>query len=251
MAKDPAFLFYPGDWLGGTLGMTFEEKGAYMEVLMLQFNRGHMEGHMVGQVVGQVWDKIRHKFQQDEKGLWYNVRLELEINRRKCFIDSRKNNLTGKNQHGHKEGRMGGHMTKHMENINVNESKDEIKDKGVQGEKEINHHLVELVRKEFPAVASMKKPLTDSEAEKLLQAFDEQTVIGIFQSMENYAKLKTNNISTYLTAKKWIEKDLNNQNGKSRIKPHHLPASEKFGGLSKDYVERTISKGPIPDIGGI
>lgn len=124
-------------------------------------------------------------------------------------------------------------------------------DKGVQGEKEINHHLVELVRKEFPAVASMKKPLTDSEAEKLLQVFDEQTVIGIFQSMENYAKLKTNNISTYLTAKKWIEKDLNNQNGKSRIKPHHLPASEKFGGLSKDYVERTISKGPIPDIGGI
>ena len=27
MAKDPAFLFYPGDWLGGTMGMTLEEKG--------------------------------------------------------------------------------------------------------------------------------------------------------------------------------------------------------------------------------
>lgn len=36
MTKSPAFLFYPGDWLGGTLGMTLEEKGAYMELLILQ-----------------------------------------------------------------------------------------------------------------------------------------------------------------------------------------------------------------------
>jgi uncharacterized protein YdaU (DUF1376 family) len=48
MAKDPAFLFYPNDYIGGTMGMTFEEKGAYIELLMLQFNRGHMDGHMIG-----------------------------------------------------------------------------------------------------------------------------------------------------------------------------------------------------------
>ena len=41
MAKDPAFLFYPNDYMGGTLGMTLEEKGAYMELLILQFNKGH------------------------------------------------------------------------------------------------------------------------------------------------------------------------------------------------------------------
>ena len=115
MAKDPAFLFYPGDWLGGTLGMTLEEKGAYIEVLMLQFNRGHMEGRMVGQVVGQLWDKIKHKFIQDENGLWFNERLELEKNNRKAFTDSRKNNLKGNNQHGKKEGHKVGHMTSHME----------------------------------------------------------------------------------------------------------------------------------------
>jgi hypothetical protein len=48
MSKDPAFLFYPNDYIGGTMGMTFEEKGAYMELLMLQFNRGHMTTHMIG-----------------------------------------------------------------------------------------------------------------------------------------------------------------------------------------------------------
>jgi uncharacterized protein YdaU (DUF1376 family) len=116
MAKDPAFLFYPNDWLGGTLGMTFEEKGAYMELLMLQFNRGHMEGHMVGQVVGQIWDKISHKFIQDENGLWYNERLELEKNRRKAFTNSRRNNLKGINQHTKNKGHINGHMTSHMEN---------------------------------------------------------------------------------------------------------------------------------------
>jgi len=26
MSKDPAFLFYPNDYIGGTMGMTFEEK---------------------------------------------------------------------------------------------------------------------------------------------------------------------------------------------------------------------------------
>lgn len=122
--KDPAFLFYPGDWLGGTLGMTLEEKGAYMEILMLQFNRGHMDGHMVGQVVGQIWDKIKHKFEQDQEGKWFNARLELEVNRRKEFTNSRKNNLKGKNQYTKKEGQVVGHMTTHMEDenriININ-----------------------------------------------------------------------------------------------------------------------------------
>ena len=78
MAKDPAFLFYPNDWIGGTMGMTFEEKGAYMELLMTQFNRGHMTTHMIGQVVGQIWEKIQDKFIKDENGLWYNERLDEE-----------------------------------------------------------------------------------------------------------------------------------------------------------------------------
>jgi uncharacterized protein YdaU (DUF1376 family) len=98
MAKDPAFLFYPNDYLGGTLGMTFEEKGAYMELLMLQFNRGHMTTRMIGQTVGQLWDKLKDKFAVDENGLYYNKRLEAEVNRRRSFVASRKNNNTAINQ---------------------------------------------------------------------------------------------------------------------------------------------------------
>jgi uncharacterized protein YdaU (DUF1376 family) len=121
MSKDPAFLFYPNDYIGGTMGMTFEEKGAYIELLMMQFNRGHMTEHMIGQTVGQLWVKLKDKFVQDSDGLWYNVRLELEQKKRKQFTDSRKNNLEGNNQYSKKEKKEGhkvGHMTAHMENEN-------------------------------------------------------------------------------------------------------------------------------------
>ena len=124
MSKDPAFLFYPNDYIGGTMGMTFEEKGAYMELLMLQFNRGHMTTHMIGLTVGQIWVKIQDKFIQDSEGNWFNERLDLEKERRKTFTESRRNNVLGKNQHTkNKEkqvGHMTTHMTGHMENVNIN-----------------------------------------------------------------------------------------------------------------------------------
>lgn len=116
MGKDPAFLFYPGDWLGGTIGMTLEEKGAYMELLMLQFNRGHMTLDMIGQTVGHLWVKVQDKFVQDSAGLWYNTRLDSEKEKRKNFVSSRRNNKDGKNQHNKEAG----HMTSHMENENRN-----------------------------------------------------------------------------------------------------------------------------------
>lgn len=122
MAKDPAFLFYPNDYIGGTMGMTFEEKGAYIELLMVQFNRGHMTTHMIAQTVGKLWESIKCKFIQDESGLWYNERLEREKLLRKQYTESRRNNKEGKNQH--KKGHKVGHMTSHMENEDINENKD-------------------------------------------------------------------------------------------------------------------------------
>ena len=134
MAKDPAFLFYPNDWLGGTIGMTFEQKGAYMELLMVQFNRGHMTLHMVTHTVGQLWGQIQDKFKLDENGLWYNERLDLEKQKRAKFTES-SDNLLGTNNNQtksrHKEPHMEDHMDVHMENENENRNKD--KKKGGKG----------------------------------------------------------------------------------------------------------------------
>jgi hypothetical protein len=74
--------------------------------------------------VGQIWDKLKDKFTQDEAGLWYNQRLELEINRRQSFVKSRHNNLLGNNQYTKKrkktEGQETDQVTSHMENENNN-----------------------------------------------------------------------------------------------------------------------------------
>lgn len=94
MAKDPAFLFYPGDWLGGTMGMTFEEKGAYIELLMSQFNRGKMTlDHIKRTLSGSfdsVWPTLKDKF-NCEGGFYFNQRLLIEQQKRSKFTESRRN----------------------------------------------------------------------------------------------------------------------------------------------------------------
>ena len=115
--KSPAFLFYPNDYLGGTLGMSLEEKGAIIELLVLQFNRGHMDDKMIKNAVGNVWKRVSHKFVQDSEGLYFSKRLEYEMNRRNDFVSSRKNNLKGKvsKKLRGKNDHMGAHTSPHME----------------------------------------------------------------------------------------------------------------------------------------
>lgn len=104
MAKDPAFLFYPGDWLGGTMTFNRHHKGAYMDLLMAQFNQGRMTLQDVKDVLGvdfdTMWDqKLKAKFKEDETGKFFNERLDLEKSKRTNFTNSRKKNLTHKDEH--------------------------------------------------------------------------------------------------------------------------------------------------------
>jgi len=114
MAKDPAFLFYPGDWLGGTQTFTRAHKGAYMDLLMAQHSAGHMTIQDIQHILGEkdfkeMWThKLKSKFIQDPDGLFFNQKLQDEMVKRKKFTDSRKNNLSDKSSHmdTHKEPRM-------------------------------------------------------------------------------------------------------------------------------------------------
>lgn len=139
MARDPAFLFYPGDWLGGTMTFSRSHKGAYMDLLMAQFNNGHMALHDIETILGsdfeKMWEsKLKNKFQQDSAGNFFNQKLENEMVKRKNYTDSRKNNLLKTSSH--KEP----HMGSHMENENENENrsrKENGKRKGGAGGKTI------------------------------------------------------------------------------------------------------------------
>jgi len=207
MSKDPAFLFYPNDYIGGTMGMTFEEKGAYIELLMMQFNRGHMGGHMVGQAIGQLWDTVKVKFIQDSKGLWYNERLEQEQNKRKSFTDSRKNNLLGKNQHTDK----GGHKTDHMEDENEDVNKSKNKD---ESEKSLHSVLKEIFLDYYSANKQMEYYWTAKDGMNLKQLItklkhytDEAKIPMTFQAMlkKNKDKWINDNLSISIINSKFNE----------------------------------------------
>ncbi len=117
MAKDPAFLFYPGDWNLGTMHLTLLEKGCYMELLILQFAKGKFTEaqakHMLNGSFDLAWANLRDKFNTDGTFYW-NKRLQAEKEKRQKFTESRRNNgsipKTDK-----KEGK---HMDKHMEDEN-------------------------------------------------------------------------------------------------------------------------------------
>lgn len=104
MAKDPAFLFYPNDWLGGTQTFTRVHKGAYMDLLMAQHANGHMPIEDVQHILGEkdfkdLWPKLQKKFKKDNSGHFFNQKLEDEMIKRRKFTESRKNNLSHKEDH--------------------------------------------------------------------------------------------------------------------------------------------------------
>jgi uncharacterized phage protein (TIGR02220 family) len=208
MSKDPAFLFYPNDWIGGTMGMPFEEKGAYMELLILQFNRGHMTSHMIGQQVGQLWVKIQDKFKIDTNGLYYNERLEIEINRRKAYVQSRSNNISGKNQYSKKTAHMNGHMTSHMENENRNEDIDVIIDylnirtgKNFKSQTEKIKKQIKARLKEGFTVENFKKVIDNRcekwlKDEKMNEYLRPETLFGT--KFESYLNVVTGHKTTHV-----------------------------------------------------
>jgi uncharacterized protein YdaU (DUF1376 family) len=110
MAKDPAFLFYPGDYISGTMHLDFECKGAYIDLLMLQFQKDHMTLHMIRHMLGHrfdhIWPQISDKFML-KGGKYWNERLRVEKENRSNYCKSRKNN---RNNYKHKSPHMSGHM---------------------------------------------------------------------------------------------------------------------------------------------
>lgn len=114
MSKDPAFLLYPQDFLVGTMTFSNEQVGKYVRMLCFQHQSGHLTEEDMVDIAGDKDAKIWRKFQQDDKGLFYNVRLEEETVKRRKYSESRRKNLQSKKPH----------MDPHMENVNEDEDID-------------------------------------------------------------------------------------------------------------------------------
>lgn len=89
MSKDPAILFYTGDFLNGCTDLTFEERGQYITLLCLQHQKGHLSDKTIRLTVGSVSVDVLKKFIKDGEGNYYNDRMEEEIAKRQHFLDTR------------------------------------------------------------------------------------------------------------------------------------------------------------------
>jgi hypothetical protein len=117
MSKDPAFLFYSSDFLTGTLLMSMEQKGKFITLLCIQHQKGHLSEKDMLHICGSYDEDVFTKFQKDEHGKFYNIRLEEEVDKRKAYSESRRNNRKKKEDINNTSLS----YVEHMENENENE----------------------------------------------------------------------------------------------------------------------------------
>lgn len=122
MAKDPAFLFYPGDFNTGTQFFTDEQVGKYIRLLMAQHQHGHLSEKHVLHICKTYDNDVMNKFLKDSSGLWFNQRLDNEIVKRKKYSESRSENRKSKKN-------ISNTYVQHMENENENINKDVLLNK--------------------------------------------------------------------------------------------------------------------------
>lgn len=110
MSKDPAFLFYSSDFITGVSDLTMEERGQYITLLCMQHQKGAISEKTIRLLLGSAAsDDVLMKFERDKDGNYFNARLAEEIENRKKFIESRKNN-----------GKLGGRPQKNKPKENQN-----------------------------------------------------------------------------------------------------------------------------------
>jgi hypothetical protein len=199
MAKDPAFLFYPGDWQGGTMIFSRFLKGCYMDILIAQFNNGHLSLEeiktVLGSDFGQAWPTLQKKFKTDTNGLFFNEKLETEMMKRREYSISRSNNRKKKDTNNISSTHEQSYVN-HMEDGDENDN--ELKEKSV---KQLPRGTGELIPLPFNSDAftfawnewndyrrEIRKKLTPATAKKQLKklaGYPEQVAIEmITQSIE-------------------------------------------------------------------
>ncbi len=203
MSKDPAFLFYSSDFLTGTALMSDEQVGKYIKLLCYQHQKGHLTERDMLKICSTHDEDILCKFEKDENGLYYNVRLQQEVEKRKAYSESRRQNRIKKDMNN-----ISNSYDKHMENENENVivNRNSIKNKKNLEKKE------ETIYRSF---AHLK--ITTAEFDKLIaDGWEKEQIDETLDNIQNYAKNK-DYVYLYLTARKWLAKQ-----PKKGLLPKHL-----------------------------
>lgn len=195
--KNPAVLLYTSDFITGTLFMSNEEVGAYIRLLCMQHQKGHLSKQEILQICKSeiVFNSIMIHFKQDSEGLYFNERMDQEKEKRTKYSESRANNRKKKEKTYEKD------MENKNENINIY----------INNNKELNNIFLEFlkIRKKLKAVNSERaiKSLL-----KKLEPYDDETKYkmieqSIIKSWKDIYELK-NNYKTEKPLPEWFGKEI-------------------------------------------
>ncbi len=251
--KDPAFLFYPKDWLEGTAEMHPNEKGVYIDLLCYQHQKGDLptDPAKLARLVRlslseftEIWTSISSKFETIGERT-YNKRLNEEVNERS--IRAHKNKVVGwfsaylrthelnKAQYSLLKKTFKTDDFNNIPNERLNECINEWCNERLKSIEDANANedansiiidysgctpeglsLVKYI-KSLKNVPNVKNQLTPEEANRLMVEFPKEKIKDILTAMENRANLVKNNLSVNLTIRKWIKNNFDNNSGKTVI----------------------------------
>ena len=222
MANDPAILFYTSDFLTGTALFDYEQIGKYIKLLCIHHQKGRLSEKDMLKICGTYDKDIFDKFKKDEEGNYYNERLELEIDKRKKYAESRRNNRLGKPKPNEEQEEIPEQPLQDMTNISesyVPHMENEIENRNKKIEipllLEDNNYSEDFKKfkaflsKNAPKVEKMKEPFTQLEFEKLTSQFDTETIKSKLMAMHNKVSLTKTYTSAYLTCLTWCKKENN------------------------------------------
>jgi uncharacterized protein YdaU (DUF1376 family) len=175
MAKDPAILFYTSDFLSGTAFFTDEQRGQYIRLLCEQHQNGHIPDEHMLNICKSYDSPVFRKFVKDDKGYYYQVRMEQEIQKRVNYSLSRRNNRKGISDDEH--------MLPHMDNGNRND----INNRELEFKKEVTafeNYSVEMLTAFFNYWSEPNKSKTKMRFE-LQKTFDIKRRLGTWACRDN------------------------------------------------------------------
>lgn len=207
--KNPAVLLYTSDFITGTLFMNNEEVGAYIRILCMQHQKGHLSKQEILQICKNenIFNSVIINFEKDSNNLYFNKRMDLEKEKRTKYSESRANNRKKKEKTYEKDmKKISKTYEKHMEN--ENENINNIYYNNI----ELNNIFIEFlkIRKKLKAINSdraikslLKKldPYSDEIKYKMI----EQSII---KSWKDIYELKKDNLKQEKPLPEWLDKDI-------------------------------------------
>jgi len=186
MSKDPAFLFYTSDFLTGTSFLTNEQIGKYIRLLCHQHQNGHLKEKDMLKICLTYDEDVFEKFEKDLNGLFFNLRLDQEIHKRKAYSESRRNNRKKKEVKEEDMLIISKTYDEHMENENENE---------IINKKERRKVFIK------PTIEDIKKEFPNFNAESFLNYYESNGWMVGKNKMANWNA----------SVKNWMAKDYNQQ----------------------------------------